>query len=277
MNKNRSVEVQGHLIRVSPADDQDYISLTDIAKYRDEARTDYLIQNWLRNRSTIEFLGVWEQLYNPDFNPIEFDGIRTSAGLNSFVLTTKRWIEATGAIGIVSKTGRYGGTYAHRDIAFEFASWISVEFRLYLIKEFQRLQEQEQEQNQLDWSVRRSITKFNYRLQTDAIKDHLIPPVVGTPEEKYVYANEADVLNVALFGKTAKQWRDQNPGTAGNIRDYASTAQLVCLSNLETLNTLWIREGLSREERLGKLNQIARDQMTALLADDRVHALEAKN
>ncbi len=238
------IQVKGTAVNViSSTKADDFISLTDIARYKDSERTDYIIQNWLRNRNSIEFLGIWEQLNNPDFKPIEFDGIRNQAGLNSFVLTAKRWIDATGAIGITAKAGRYGGTYAHKDIAFEFASWVSVEFKLYLIKEFQRLKETEREQ--LGWDIRRNLTKINYRIHTDAIKAHLIPPQLTAAQTSLIYASEADLLNMALFGKTAKQWRDENPGSKGNIRDEANAAQLVCLANLETLNAHFIQQGLS--------------------------------
>ena len=252
---------------------EDYISLTDIARYKDAERTDYILSNWLRNRNTIEFLGIWEHLNNPGFNPIEFDGIRKQAGLNSFILTAKRWIEATGAIGLISRTGRYGGTYAHKDIAFEFASWVSVEFKLYLIKEFQRLKDEEHKQ--LGWDIRRNLAKINYRIHTDAIKENLIPPELTPPQINLIYASEADVLNMALFGMTAKQWRDSHPGEKGNIRDYADVSQLVCLSNLENLNALFIQEKRPQAERLGKLNQIAIQQMRLLLDDTRVKRLEA--
>ena len=250
----------------------DYISLTDIARYKDSKRTDYIIQNWMRNRNTIEFLGIWEQLYNPDFNPIEFDGIKKQAGLNSFVLTAKRWIETTGAIGISSRAGRYGGTYAHKDIAFEFASWVSVEFKLYLIKEFQRLKGEEYKQ--LGWDIRRNLAKINYRIHTDAIKENLIPNTLSKKQICMVYANEADVLNMALFGRTAAQWRGENTGKDGNIRDYANVSQLVCLANLESLNAVLINEGLAQAERLKKLNKIAIEQMKVLVSDKTTKMLE---
>ncbi len=253
--------------------DEDYISLTDMARHKDPARSDYVVQNWLRNRNTIEFLGLWEQLNNRDFNPIEFDGFKKQAGLNSFILTAKQWIEKTGAVGIISKAGRYGGTYAHKDIAFEFASWISVEFKLYLIKEFQRLKETERQQ--LGWDIRRNLTKINYRIHTDAVQEHLIPPALTPHQINLIYASEADLLNMALFGVTAKRWRDTPPGDTGNIRDYADVAQLVCLSNLENLNALFIRENLPQPERLRKLNQIAIQQMRTLTADPRIKRLEA--
>ena len=250
----------------------DFICLTDIARYRDQERTDSLIFNWMRNRNTVEFLGLWEHLHNPNFKPIEFDGFRKQAGLNSFVLTPKQWIERTGAIGIESRAGRYGGTFAHPDIAFEFASWISVEFRLYLIKEFQRLKAVEQEQ--LGWDVRRNLAKINYRMHTDAIQKHLIPSTLTKAQVSFIYATEADVLNVALFGMTASDWRKRNSGAKGNIRDQATAAQLVCLSNLENFNALFIREGMPQRDRLTKLNQIAIDQMKLLTDDTRVQRLD---
>ena len=268
------IEVKGTSITVVSGDVDDYISLTDIARYKDSDHTDDIIRNWLRNRNTLEFLGIWEQLNNPLFNPVEFDGIRMQAGLNSFTLTPKRWIEATRAIGITSKAGRYGGTYAHKDIAFEFASWVSVEFKLYLIKEFQRLKETEREQ--LGWDIRRNLTKINYRIHTDAIKTQLIPPELTPQQTSLIYASEADLLNMALFGKTAKQWRDENPGNKGNIRDEANAAQLVCLANLETLNAHFIHQGLAQTERLTLLNQTAIVQMKLLLADVGVQRLQGK-
>lgn len=242
--------------------DQDYLCITDIARYRDPERTDDLIRNWIRNRNTIEFLGIWETLNNPDFNPVEFDGFRRQAGLNSFTMTPKQWIESTNAVGLISKAGRYGGTYAHPDIAFEFASWISVEFKLYLIKEFQRLKEEELKQ--LGWDIRRNLAKINYRIHTDAIKENLIPPELSRAQINFIYASEADVLNVALFGQTARQWRDAHPDDKGNIRDHANVAQLVCLSNLENLNAHFIQEGLPQDERLRRLNRIAIQQMRLL-------------
>ncbi len=249
-------------ITIYSQNDEDYICITDIARHKNENRTDDLIRNWLRNRNTIEFLGIWEQLNNPDFKPVEFDGFRKQAGLNSFTLTPSQWIEKTNAKGIISKAGRYGGTYAHKDIAFEFASWISVEFKLYLIKEFQRLKDEEHKQ--LGWDIRRNLTKINYRIHTDAIKKSLIPNELSKQQINNIYASEADVLNMALFGKTAKDWRDTNPDNKGNIRDYADISQLVCLSNLENLNAHFINEGLSQDQRLEKLNKIAIQQMKLL-------------
>lgn len=263
--KNREIEVLATPVKVTRQAEADFLSLTDIARHRDAERTDDLIRNWIRNRNTIEFLGIWEQINNPDFKPVEFDGFRKEAGLNTFTMTPKQWVSRTGAIGIVSKAGRYGGTFAHKDIAFEFASWISVEFKLYLIKEFQRLQEAEQEQ--LGWDVKRNLTKINYRIHTDAVKAKLIPPELTGQQINLVYASEADVLNVALFGHTAKDWRDANPGESGNVRDQANPAQLVCLANLESLNALFIKDGMTQSDRLKKLNQVAIEQMGILTAD----------
>lgn len=260
-------------ISVQTIHDTDYICITDIARYKDAHRSDYIIQNWLRNRNTIEFLGIWEQLNNPDFNAIEFDGFRKQAGLNSFSLTAKRWIEATNAIGLISKSGRYGGTYAHKDIAFEFASWISVEFKLYLIKEFQRLKEEERKL--LGWDIRRNLARINYRIHTEAIKEYLIPPQLTQSQVNLVYASEADVLNMALFGMTAKQWRESHPGEKGNIRDTANVSQLVCLSNLENLNALFIEEIIPQGERLSRLNRIAIQQMKILTGELSIGRIDA--
>jgi hypothetical protein len=264
MGKNRKIEVKGTEISIFQGEREDYISLTDIARYKDSTSTDDIIKNWLRNRNTIELLGFWEQMYNPDFNPVEFDGFRKQAGLNSFVLTPKRWIETTNAIGIVSKSGRYGGTFAHQDIAFEFASWISIEFKLYVIKEFQRLKEEENNRQKLDWSLQRTLAKVNYSIHTDAIKETLIPKRIAV-NPSLVYASEADMLNLALFGKTAADWRAENPDAKGNIRDDASLEQLVVLSNLESINAVLIRQGLEISDRLIQLNQIAITQMTSLV------------
>ena len=261
-----SLEVQGTEIGIVTEHGQDYICLTDIARHKDAERTDYLIANWMRNRETVEFLGVWEQLHNPDFNPIEFDGIRNQSGLNSFILTARQWAEKTKAIGIVSRPGRYGGTYAHRDIAFEFAAWISVEFKLYLIKEFQRLKEDEGRRLSLAWNLNRTLSKLNYRIHTDAIKEHLIPPEITPAQAAVTYASEADLLNVALFGRTARQWRDANPQLDGNMRDHATIEQLLVLANLEGLNAEFIHMRLTQPERLRKLNEIAIRQMRTLTA-----------
>ena len=272
MKKTKTIKVLEKEIAFYSQKQADYVCITDIARYKHSDRTDDLIRNWLRNRNTIEFLGIWEQLNNPDFKPVEFDGFKKQAGLNSFTLTPKQWIEKTNAIGLISKTGRYGGTYAHKDIAFEFASWISIKFKLYLIKEFQRLKDEEQKQ--LGWDIKRNLTKINYRIHTDAIKGNLIPLQVTKGQINNIYASEADVLNVALFGKTAKQWRDKNPDQKGNIRDYANVSQLICLSNLENLNALFINEGISQSERLTKLNKIAIQQMRLLIDDSGVKKLE---
>jgi len=275
VSKMQKIEVLDREIALQIRNKEDYICITDIARYKNADHTDDLIRNWLRNRNTIEFLGIWEHLNNPDFKPVEFDGFKKQAGLNSFTLTPKQWIERTGAIGIYSKAGRYGGTFAHKDIAFEFASWISVEFKLYLIKEFQRLKEEELKQ--LGWDIRRNLAKINYRIHTDAIKENLIPREVTKAQSNYIYASEADVLNVALFGQTAKQWRENNRGKEGNIRDYANVSQLVCLSNLENLNALFINEGLVQKDRLIKLNAIAIQQMKLLTEDRGVKKLGGGN
>ncbi|EMR12521.1 hypothetical protein MPL1_10052 [Methylophaga lonarensis MPL] len=253
-------------ISTTTKDGFEYICITDIARYKNSDRTDDLIRNWLRNRNTIEFLGIWEQLNNPDFKPVEFDGFKQEAGLNSFTLTPKQWIEKTAAIGLISRPGRYGGTYAQKDIAFEFASWVSVEFKLYLIIEFQRLKEQEFQQ--LGWDIRRNLAKVNYLIHTDAIKENLIPDTLTPQQINYVYANEADLLNVALFGMTAKQWREANPQASGNMRDHANVHQLVCLANLEALNAHFIELGQSQTERLVSLNEVAIRQMRILVSNE---------
>lgn len=255
------IKVQNTEITVVRYNEADYISLTDIAKFKSDDPT-AVIGNWMRNRNTVEYLGIWESLYNPGFNPLEFEGVRKEAGLNAFTLSPKKWIETTHAIGIMSKSGRYGGTYAHKDIAFKFASWISVEFELYIIKEFQRLKTEEQAQ--LGWSAKRELSKINYRIHTDAIKQNIIPAEVSPAQASIIYANEADVLNVAMFGMTAKQWREVNPEQKGNIRDYASINELICLSNMESLNAVFIDQGIPQGKRLVKLNQIAIQQMRIL-------------
>ena len=274
MAKNKKITVQQVDIVLYEDNKQDYISLTDIARYRDTERSDYILQNWMRNRSTIEFIGLWEQFNNPDFNSIEFDGIKNMAGSNSFSLTPKRWIEATNAIGIVSRTGRYGGTFAHKDIAFEFATWLSAEFKFYLIKEFQRLKEEESSRGHLEWDIQRTLAKVNYRIHTDAIKENLVPKELTKHQISMVYANEADLLNVALFGLTAKEWRDKSPDVKGNIRDEATIEQLVVLSNMESINALLIQQGLSQSERLVQLNRVAITQMRSLLENSSVKKLK---
>ena len=264
------INVQNTEVTVINFESQDYISLTDMAgaKENNESRAADVIKNWLRNRYTIEFLGTWEMIHNPDFKVVEFDHFKMQAGLPSFVLSCSEWIEKTNAIGIVVKKGRYGGTYAHKDIAFEFGSAISVPFKLYLIEEFQRLKEEEQKQ--LGWSAKRELAKINYRIHTDAIKQNLIPKELTPQQKSFVYADEADMLNVAMFGKTAKEWREENPDLKGNIRDYATINQLICLSNMENLNAVFINEGLAQSERLEKLNKIAIQQMKVLEnVDDR--------
>ncbi|MFT4669236.1 MAG: hypothetical protein ACI87N_002069 [Flavobacteriales bacterium] len=260
--------VEGMQITLITEDGQDYLSLTDIAK-RVNKRTDIVITNWLRNRNTVEFLGVWEQLHNTNFNPIGFDGIRNQTGLNSFILTTKQWVEATNAIGLQARAGRYGGTYAHKDIAFEFCSYVSPVFKLYILKEFQRLktEETQHEKERLEWNIKRTLSKVNYRIHTDAIKKNLIPQRLQNLPKKggIVYANEADLLNLALFGMTAKHWRAANPDKKGNIRDHATGEQLLVLANLESHNAQFIKERLSEDERVEKLNEIAIYQMDILL------------
>ena len=250
-------------ISIQKNHNRDYISLTDIARYKNPSETALVISHWLSTRFTVDFLGIWETINNPDFNTTEFSSIRNESGSNGFVLTTKQWVEKTNAIGIYSKSGRYnGGTYAHKDIAFEFATWISVEFKLYLITEFERLKEEEQKQ--LGWSAKRELAKLNYRIHTDAIKQNLIPPELDRRKASIVYANEADVLNVAMFGMTAQEWREANPDKKGNIRDYANITELICLSNLESLNAVFINDGLPQGERLLKLNRVAISQMKVL-------------
>jgi hypothetical protein len=255
------INVKNADVTIIKIDEVDYISLTDIAKVRDN-RSEVVIQNWMRTRMTIELLGLWETLYNSNFKHIEFDVFRNQAGLNAFVLSPKQWIEKTNAIGLIAKSGRYGGTYAHKDIALEFASWISIEFKLYLLKEFQRLKEEEQKT--IGWTAKRELAKINYHIHTDAIKHNLIPAELTPQQTSIIYANEADVLNMALFGVTAKEWRDANSDLKGNIRDYATINELICLSNMENINAVLINDGVSQKERLIKLNQIAIQQMKVL-------------
>jgi hypothetical protein len=272
--KKSTIEVQGAAIAVLSGKVSDYISLTDIAKFKNPDHADDVIRNWLRNRNTVEFLGVWERLNNPDFKPVEFDGIRIQTGLNSFTLTPKQWIEKTAAIGITSQAGRYGGTYAHKDIAFEFASWVSVEFKLYLIKEFQRLKDDENRRLSLAWNLNRTLSKLNYRIHTDAVKARLIPPEVTPAQAAITYASEADLLNVALFGLTARQWRDANPKLEGNMREYATIEQLLVLANIEGMNAEFIHMGPPQGERLKRLNQIAIRQMQTLTTNNALRQLE---
>lgn len=259
-----TINANGIEIRVSSTDESDYISLTDIAKKRNPEFPADVIKNWMRSRSTIEFLGLWEKLNNPNFKLVEFDQFKQEAGTNSFVLPPQKWIDRTNAIGIISKSGRYGGTSAHTDIAFEFASWISPEFKLYIIKDYQRLKTDESHIKQIDWNIKREIAKSNYKIHTDAIKEKLILPTLSNAQISYTYASEADVINVALFGITAKAWRKMHPEAKGNIRDTATIEQLIVLSNLESMNAVFIREGLAQSERLFKLNQIAIFQLQSL-------------
>jgi hypothetical protein len=247
--------------------------LTDIAKYRNAEEPFSIINNWMRNRSTIDFLGLWEKLNNLNFKPIEFDRFKNDAGNNYFVLSPQKWIEKTQAMGIISKSGRYGGTIAHIDIALEFASWISPEFKLYLVTEFKRLKQEETNTKKLEWNLQRTLSKINYRIHTDAIKENLIPDTLSAQQKNNTYADEADLLNVALFGKTAKQWRDENPTNKGNIRDVASIEQLVILSNLKSINAVLIQQQLSQSERLQRLNETAITQMRSLIANPTVKKL----
>ncbi|HLC49072.1 MAG TPA: KilA-N domain-containing protein [Candidatus Andersenbacteria bacterium] len=271
----KKIVTKGIQIYTFQHNENDFISLTDIARFRDKERTEYIIQNWMRNRDTVEFLGIWENLYNPNFKHIEFDVFKNQAGANSFSLTPKRWIESVNAIGLMSKAGRYGGgTFAHKDIAFEFAAWISAEFKLYLIKEFQRLKTEESDRFVLGWDVKRQLTKINYRIHTDAIKENIVlPQKLSSKEANITYANEADVLNVALFGTTAKDWKRKNKSKVGNIRDYSDVAQLVCLANLESLNAEFIKMGMTQKERLLQLNEIAITQMKSFAGNPMIKKL----
>jgi KilA-N domain len=270
--KRVAIEVQGTSIGILSQPDGDYISLTDMVRNFDGAGA--LIEQWLKNKDTVLFLGVWERINNPSFNSLEFEGIRKDAGRHSFFLSAKQWIELTGAKGLIASAGRYGGTFAHKDIAFEFGSWLSPEFKLYLIKEFQRLKDEENDRLKLGWNLQRVLSKINYRIHTDAIRDTLIPSAINPLQASLVYASEADVLNVALFGLTAKQWRDSHPEAEGNIRDHAPLEQLVVLTNLESLNAVLIRQGLPQTERLHKLNEIAISQMRTLLSNTTIQRLK---
>lgn len=259
----------------SIGNEDDYISLTDIAKYHNPELPGYVIQNWMRNRSTIEFLGLWEKLNNPQFNCLEFEAIKQAAGSNSFAMTPKKWIGDTGAIGVISKQGRYAATLAHKDIAFEFASWISPEFKLYIIKDYQRLKGDESHRLALEWNVKRILASTNYRIHTDAIKANLIPPDLPKYQQGFVYADEADVLNVALFGKTAKQWRTENPNLKGNMRDYATIEQLLVMTNLEAVNALLLEQGLPQRQRLEQLRSMALRQLETLTGSTGAQKLKA--
>jgi len=264
------ITVQNTQITVVTINERDYISLTDMVRNIENGLA--LIEKWLRNKNTIEFLGIWEEMYNPNFNSPEFEGIKNAAGLNRFILSVKQWVEKTNSRGIIAKAGRYGGTYAHKDIAFEFATWVSPQFKLYLIQEFERMKSEEQKQ--LGWTAKRELSKINYRIHTDAIKQNLIPEEVTTAQASIIYAEEADVLNVAMFGQTAKQWREAHPELKGNIRDYASINELICLANMENINAVLIDEGVPQGDRLVRLNQIAINQMRVLENDDNRNLLK---
>ena len=271
MGMKAKIKVKGTEITViSKGDENDYISLTDIAKYKNPTDPRFVIQNWMRTRFTIEFLGVWEQLNNPNFNRVEFEAVKNESGSNAFVMTPTKWVDITGGIGVISKAGRYGGTFAHKDIAFEFASWISAEFKLYIIKDYQRLKTDENSRISLEWNVNRVISKINYKIHTDAIKDNLIPKHVSAKQQSFTYANEADMLNVALFGKTAKEWRDEHPESTGNMRDEATLQQLIVLSNLESMNAELIKQGIPQNKRLLFLNQMAIEQMKSIIDNQTV-------
>jgi len=274
MAKNKIIVVKGISITTFKMDQEDYISLTDIARNKNADEPKDVVKNWMRSRTTIEFLGLWEQLNNPDFKGVEFDSFLFEAGSNSFTLSPSKWIEATNARGIISKQGNNGGTFAHKDIAFEFASWVSSGFKLYLIKEFQRLKADENDRLKLEWNLQRTLARVNYHIHTDAIKENLIPASLKKEQINFVYANEADMLNMALFGKTAKQWRDAHPKAEGNIRDAATIEQLVVLSNLESINAVLIHQNLSQAERLKQLNDIAITQMKSLLTNKNIKKLK---
>ena len=265
MGKKQTIHIKGSEIVVVRKNTDDFISLTDMAKYKNAEATGVVISHWLSTRFALDFLGIFERLNNPDFNVTEFSNIRNEAGTNGFVLTVKQWVERTHSIGIISTPGRYGGTYAHRDIALEFASWLSAELKYYMVRELQRLKADENERLKLSWTLQRTLSKINYRIHTDAIKEMLIPPAISQAQANFKYASEADLLNVALFGVTAKEWRETHPDAKGNLRDYATLEQLVVLSNLESVNSVLIRQGISSAERLQQLNQIARIQMKSLL------------
>jgi len=274
MLRKQNIKVKGIEIVTFTKNNSDYISLTDIARHKNPAFPADVVKNWMRTRGTIDFLGLWERLHNPVFKLVEFDQFKNEAGANSFVLPPQKWIEKTNAIGLISKSGRYGGgTFAHKDIAFEFASWVSAEFKLYLLVEFQRLKQDENNRLKLEWNLQRTLAKINYKIHTDAIKENLIPPELTKNQINLKYANEADLLNMALFGITAKTWRDKNPKLDGNIRDYAEIEQLVVLSNLESINAILINEGLTQEKRIQKLNNIAITQMKSLLGNKEIKKL----
>jgi hypothetical protein len=273
MSKKSTINVQGTAISILNQNENDFISLTDMVKNFDGGSA--LIENWLKNKDTVLFLGVWEQINNPAFNSPEFEGIKNEAGRNSFYLSVKKWIETTNAIGLLASAGRYGGTYAHKDIAFEFGSWLSPEFKLYLIKEFQRLKEDENRRLSLEWNLHRTLSKINYRIHTDAIKNHIVPEQLSPKQAAVIYANEADVLNMALFGKTAQEWRGQNPDILGNIRDEATIEQLLVLANIESMNAEFIKMEMPQNQRLIKLNQIAITQLKSLVGNKNIKKLKS--
>jgi hypothetical protein len=275
--KTSVITVQNTEINIAEINKDDYISLTDMAKYKNPEMTGVVISKWLSTRYTLDFIGIWERTYNRDFNITEFDNIKMESGVNSFVISTKQLAERTNAIGIRATAGRYGGTFAHSDIAFEFATWLSPEFKFYLVKEFQRLKSEEQERLSLEWDLQRTISKINYRIHTDAIKAHIIPPIVTKRHAGMIYASEADMLNVALFGMTAAEWREQNPEKSGNMRDDATLEQLVVLSNMESINALLIKQAISQKERLIQLNQVAIAQMTSLIGNEHIKQLSVEN
>ena len=269
-----TINAKGTEITVlSKGDENDYISLTDIARYKNPDEPKDVVKNWMRSSSTIEFLGLWEQLNNPDFKGVEFDSFIHEAGSNAFTLSPQKWIAATNAVGMLSKSGRYGGTFAHKDIAFEFASWVSAEFKLYIIKDYQRLKADENSRISLEWNVNRVISKINYKIHTDAIKDNLIPHLVSKQQQAFTYASEADMLNVALFGKTAREWKEQNPEAKGNMRDEATIQQLIVLSNLESMNAELIKQGILQNKRLIALNKMAIEQMTSIVGSAAIRRL----
>jgi len=270
-----TIKAQGMEITVlSKGFDDDFISLTDIARYKNPHEPKDVVANWMRLRNTIEYLGVWEQLNNPDFKGVEFDAFLREAGANAFTLSPQRWIDATGAIGLKSRSGRGGGTFAHKDIAFKFAAWVSVEFELYIVKDYQRLKSDENSRISLEWNVKRILSKVNYRIHTDAIKENLIPPTLSAKQKSFVYADEADVLNMALFGVTAAEWRKGNPDKQGNIRDYATIEQLLVLANLENINALYIGKGISQSERIAELNRLAREQLSSMIKNRSVEGIK---
>jgi len=274
MSKKEKINVQGTEITIfSKLNTQNYLCITDIARYKNPIEPKDVVKNWLRSRTTTEFLGLWEKINNPDFKGVEFDPLLLEAGTNAFTMSPTRWVELTNAVGIFTKKGAGGGTYAHEDIAFEFASWISAEFKLYLVSEFKRLKKEENQRFSLEWNLQRTLSKINYRIHTNAIKDEIIPQLITKEQAKFVYADEADMLNVALFGKTAKQWRDENPEQKGNMRDFATLEQLVVLSNMESINALLIRQGLTQGERLVQLNSTAITQMRSLVSSKEITKL----